>query len=107
MDDLVDACIFITQMDEKAFGRFFDDTHTPLINIGCGTDQTVKEIAGVVAEVVGYKGNLKWDPNKPDGTSQKLLDISKIKSLGCKPNIDLKEGIRSVYKWYLEEMNGS
>ena len=107
VDDLANACIFLTQMDAKSYDRFFDDIRTPLINIGCGTDQTVKEIAGVVAEVVGYKGNLKWDPNKPDGTSQKLLDISKIKSLGCKPNIDLKEGIRSVYKWYLEAMNGS
>jgi GDP-L-fucose synthase len=105
VDDLADACIFLTQMDAKSYDRFFDDIRTPLINIGCGTDQTVKEIAAVVAEVVGYKGNVKWDQNKPDGTSQKLLDISMIKNLGWKPKIALKDGIRNVYKWYLEGMS--
>ncbi len=107
VDDLADACIFLTQMDKNVFDRFFDDTQTPLINIGCGKDQTVKEIAAIVAHVVGYTGDVRWDQSKPDGTPQKLLDISQIKSLGWKPNIDLKEGIRSVYKWYSEEMNGS
>jgi len=102
VDDLADACIFLTQMNEKAFNRFFDDTRTPLINIGCGEDQTVREIAAIVAEVVGYNGDVRWDQDKPDGTLQKLLDISKIKKLGWKPTIDLREGIRSVYEWYLK-----
>jgi len=105
VDDLADACIFLTQMDEKAFGRFFDDTHTPLINIGCGKDQTVKEIAAIVAEVVGYTGDVRWDQNKPDGTPQKLLDISKINKLGWKPKIALTDGIRNVYEWYLTNKN--
>ncbi|MEA1945857.1 MAG: GDP-L-fucose synthase [Thermodesulfobacteriota bacterium] len=106
VDDLADACIFLTQMNEKAFNRFFDDTHTPLINIGCGKDQTVKEIAAIVAEVVGYNGDVRWDQDKPDGTLQKLLDISKIKELGWKPNIALKDGIRDVYEWYLKDIKG-
>ena len=106
VDDLADACIFLTKMDEKAFGLFFDDTHTPLINIGCGKDQTVKEIAAIVAEIVGYKGDVRWDQDKPDGTLQKLLDISKIKKLGWKPNIALKDGIRDVYEWYLKDIQG-
>ena len=101
VDDLADACIFLTQMDEKIFGSFFDDTHTPLLNIGCGKDQTVSQIAEIVAEVVGYTGDVRWDGNKPDGTLQKLLDISKIKKLGWKPSIALKDGIRDVYKWYV------
>jgi len=105
VDDLADACIFLTQMNEKAFDLFFDDKYTPLINIGCGKDQMVKEIATIVAEVVGYNGNVRWDQDKPDGTFQKLLDISKIKKLGWKPAIDLRDGIRTVYKWYLGEMN--
>jgi GDP-L-fucose synthase len=102
VDDLADACIFLTKTDKNVFDRFFDDTQTPLINIGCGTDQTVKEIAAIVAQAVGYTGDVKWDQSKPDGTPQKLLDISQIKSLGWKPNIDLKDGIRNVYEWYLK-----
>ncbi|MGD8771197.1 MAG: GDP-L-fucose synthase, partial [Desulfobacterales bacterium] len=99
VDDLADACIFLTQMNEKAFDQFFDNTNTPLINVGCGEDQTVKEIAAIVAEVVGYHGEVRWNKDKPDGTLQKLLDISKIKKLGWKPKIALKEGIRNVYEW--------
>jgi len=102
VDDLADACIFLTKMDKNVFERFFDNAHTPLINIGCGTDQTVKEIAAILAQVVGYTGDVRWDQDKPDGTFQKLLDISKIKKLGWKPNIDLRDGMRTVYRWYLE-----
>jgi len=102
VDDLADACIFLTKMDKNVFERFFDDAHTPLINIGCGTDQTVKEIAAILAQVVGYTRDVRWDQDKPDGTLQKLLDISKIKKLGWKPNIDLRDGMRTVYRWYLE-----
>jgi GDP-L-fucose synthase len=101
VDDLADACIFLTQMNEKTFDRFFDDTHTPLINIGCGEDQMVKEIAAIVAEVVGYNGEVRWDHDKPDGTMQKLLDISQIKNMGWKPKITLTDGIRNVYEWYV------
>jgi GDP-L-fucose synthase len=102
VDDLANACIFLTKMNQKAFGLFFDDTHTPLINIGCGKDQMVREIAAIVAEVVGYTGDVKWDQDKPDGTLQKLLDISKIKKLRWKPKIAIKDGIRRVYEWYLK-----
>ena len=102
VDDLADACLFLTQMNKKAFDRFFDHARTPLINIGCGEDQTVRELATIVAEIVGYHGDVRWDQNKPDGTSQKLLDISKITQLGWKPKITLKDGIRDVYKWYVK-----
>jgi len=105
VDDLADACIFLTKMNEKAFELFFDNTRTPLINIGCGKDQTVREIAAIVAEVVGYNGSVRWDQDKPDGTLQKLLDISQIKKLGWKPNIALKDGIRDVYEWYVKVTN--
>ncbi|HUT42920.1 MAG TPA: NAD-dependent epimerase/dehydratase family protein, partial [Desulfobacterales bacterium] len=105
VDDLADACIFINNLDEEDFSRLFNEGRTPLINIGCGKDSTIKEIAAVVAEVVGYKGDVRWDQDKPDGTPQKLLDISKIKKLGWKPKIALKDGIRNVYEWYLEGKN--
>ena len=98
VDDLADACIFLTKMNEKVYDLFFDDNVAPLINIGYGKDHTIREIAAIVAEVIGYNGDISWDQNKPDGTLQKLLDISKIKKLGWKPNIALKDGIRNVYE---------
>ena len=102
VDDLADACIFLGKLDENIYRGFFNPNRTPLINIGCGEDQTIKELSETVAQVVGYKGNVQWDINKPDGTPQKLLDISQIKKLGWKPNIALKDGIRDVYEWYLK-----
>jgi GDP-L-fucose synthase len=105
VDDLADACILLTKMNKKTFDLLFDDIHTPLINIGCGEDQTVRGIAAIVAEVVGYTGDVRWDQNKPDGTLQKLLDISKIKKVGWKPTIALRDGIRNVYEWYLTNKN--
>jgi len=102
VEDLADACIFINKLDEENFSRLFNEGRTPLINIGCGKDSTIKEIAAVVAEVVGYKGDVTWDQSKPDGTPQKLLDISQMKKLGWKPIIALIDGIRSAYEWYLK-----
>jgi GDP-L-fucose synthase len=102
VDDLADACIHISKLNEKIFNRLIADEKTPLINIGCGEDRTIKEIAAMVAKIVGYRGGIKWDHNKPDGTPQKLLDISKMRELRWKPRIGLKEGTRSVYEWYLK-----
>ncbi len=102
VDDLADACVFLSKLDEDSCRGFFNNNRTPLINIGCGEDHTIKEIAAITADVVGYKGDVLWDQDKPDGTLQKLLDISKIKKLGWKPNIALKDGIQDVYEWYLK-----
>lgn len=71
------------------------------INIGVGEDVTIKELADTVARVVGYDGQVKWDASKPDGTPRKLLDVSRIHSLGWKAAIGLEEGIRSTYSWYV------
>ena len=105
VDDLADACVFLIRLKEEDLREFFDTNHTPLLNIGCGEDRTIKEIASIVSEVVDYKGDVSWDQSKPDGTPQKLLDISQIKKMGWKPTIDLRNGIRTVYKWYSEEIN--
>jgi GDP-L-fucose synthase len=106
VDDLADACIFLSRLNENDYHELFNHNRTPLINIGCGEDQTIKELSETVAQVVGYKGNVKWDIDKPDGTPQKLLDISKIKKLGWEPDTDLKDGIRNVYGWYLKNIKG-
>ena len=71
------------------------------INIGWGKDISIKDLANLIAEVVGYKGSVEWDTSKPDGTPRKLLDISKIQSTGWHPKIKLREGIKSTYEWYL------
>jgi len=107
VDDLAEACIHLSRLEEDVLQKFYETELTPpLLNIGCGEDRTIKEIAAIVSEVVDYKGDVSWDQSKPDGTPQKLLDISQIKRLGWKPSIGLRDGIRSVYKWYLKGVTG-
>jgi GDP-L-fucose synthase len=72
------------------------------INIGTGKDITVKELAEVIRNIVGYKGKVIWDKSKPDGTPRKLLDVSKINALGWSPKISLKSGIKQTYEWYIK-----
>jgi len=79
-----------------------DTTMVSHINIGTGSDMTVRELAEMTKEVVGYKGGVIWDRSKPDGMSQKLLDISRLNSTGWKPEVNLKEGIARTYASYIE-----
>ena len=95
VDDLAKACVFLMKISDKIY--------PPLINIGCGEDLTISELANLVAVVVGFKGKIIWDHKKPDGTPRKLLDISRLSSLGWKPEISLKKGIEQTYKSYLEK----
>jgi len=90
VDDLASACLFLIQNYDSA----------EIINIGTGTDLTIRELAELICEVVGFRGELTWDKSKPDGTPRKLLDISKIESLGWKPTIPLREGIARTYDWF-------
>jgi GDP-L-fucose synthase len=78
----------------------YDDSSP--INIGWGKDISIRDLAALIAEVVGYEGSVEWDSSKPDGTPRKLLDTSKIQSLGWKPEIKLRDGITSTYQWYLD-----
>ncbi|MBV9343652.1 MAG: GDP-L-fucose synthase [Gammaproteobacteria bacterium] len=91
VDDLADACLFL-------MARYEDER---LLNVGWGRDVTIAELAALVARVVGFSGTLRYDPSKPDGTPQKLLDISRLAALGWVPSIDLEAGIRSTYSWFL------
>ena len=94
VDDLADACLHIMNT--------YNDSE--IINIGCGKDQTIKELAEIVSEIVGYGNAIKWDASKPDGTLLKLLDVSKLKSLGWQAKTDIKDGIRQAYAWYLKKL---
>ena len=100
-DDSADACIFLMNLPEKEFSRIaLSVEHPPLVNVGCGEDLTIAELAQMVAEVAGYKGRIVFDRSKPDGTPRKLLDVSILKSLGWKPKISLRDGLFAIYKEY-------
>lgn len=75
------------------------------INVGTGEDLTIQELALTIASVVGYEGRLRWDTTKPDGTPRKRLDVSRMEALGWKPRIELREGIESTYRWFLQELS--
>lgn len=103
-DDLADAIVFLLRCGRKELFALFPDQGDPLINIGCGQDVTIAELAGMVREVVGFPGRIAWDRDKPDGTPRKLLDISRITSLGWQPRIPLREGIEQTYQLFREEV---
>ena len=92
VDDLAAACVFLLQK--------YDDPE--IINVGTGEDVSIRELAELICEIVGFEGELTWDANKPDGTPRKLLDISKIRRLGWSPSISLREGIARTYEWFLK-----
>ena len=102
VDELADASVFLMENYDAAQmtihgSRVMDN----FVNIGTGEDLTIKELAKLVREVVGFRGEIFWDASKPDGTRRKLLDVSKIKSFGWQPKISLKEGIKRTYEWYI------
>jgi GDP-L-fucose synthase len=92
VDDLADACVYLMNQYNSS----------EIINIGVGEDVTILELANIIKEEVEYNGTIVFDPTKPDGTPQKLLDVSKIHQLGWKAKTPLREGIRKTIQWYLE-----
>lgn len=101
-DDVADACLFLMNLDEEAYGEMLSAEHPPLINVGTGEDLTIRELAEKIAEIVGFSGRLRFDPSKPDGTPRKLLDVSRLRTLGWKPSVSLDAGIRETVRSWLE-----
>ncbi|MCF7834031.1 MAG: GDP-L-fucose synthase [Candidatus Pacebacteria bacterium] len=95
VDDLADACLFLMNN--------YDESE--IVNIGTGEDLSIKELAQMIKEVVGYNGDIVWDSTKPDGTPRKLLDVSKLNSIGWKHKTELADGLKSTYEWYLDNKN--
>ncbi len=96
-DDLAQACIFLMNLDQTGFGSLMLDDAPPLINIGTGEDVTVRELAEIVAGVLGFKGSLVFDTSKPDGTPRKLMDVTRLHNLGWKHVTSLEHGISRTW----------
>ncbi len=92
VDDLASACLYLMETYNEP----------DIINIGTGEDVTIRELAETMKSVVGYTGTLEWDTSKPDGTPRKLLDVSKLHSLGWKHTTDLTDGLKKTYDWFLQ-----
>ena len=98
-DDAAAACVFLMSLPDKRLSSVLEPARgvPPLINIGSGQDQTILELAALIAEVIGYDGAFVFDRSKPDGTMRKLLDVSRMTSLGWRPTVSLREGIERAY----------
>jgi GDP-L-fucose synthase len=92
VDDLASACLFLLEKYDSP----------EIINVGCGEDISIRELAELICDIVGFNGKLAWDTTKPDGTPRKLLDVTKLQGLGWKPRIPLREGIARTYDWFLK-----
>lgn len=101
-EDLAEAVIYLMNLDEDAYSKIVGlEDQPPLINVGSGKEQTIKELAETVAKVLGFDGKIVWDTSKPNGTPRKLLDSSKLFALGWRPKVGLEEGIRLAYNDFL------
>ncbi|MBZ0093217.1 MAG: GDP-L-fucose synthase [Sulfuricellaceae bacterium] len=101
-DDMADATIFLADLPEEKYSEICESAdQPPLINIGCGEDLTIRDLAGMVRDAVGYEGEIEWDTSKPDGTPQKLLDVARLTGLGWRPKVGLKDGIANSYQDFL------
>ncbi|MFH1457312.1 MAG: GDP-L-fucose synthase, partial [Patescibacteria group bacterium] len=97
VEDLADAIIYLMQ----------NYNESEIVNIGTGEDISIKELTELIRDIVEYKGEIKWDTNKPDGTPQKLLDVTKLNKLGWKAETSLEDGIKKTYKWFNENFNNN
>jgi GDP-L-fucose synthase len=94
VDDLASACLFLLEKYDSP----------EIINVGCGEDISIRELAELICDIVGFEGQLAWDDTKPDGTPRKLLDVTRLQNLGWRPTIPLRDGIAQTYEWFLKNV---
>jgi GDP-L-fucose synthase len=92
------------QLTDKEYARACSGGQVSHLNVGCGEDHTIRELAAIVSRVKGFEGRVVWDASRPDGMALKLLDVSRLSGLGWRPQIDLVEGIKRTYKWYCSQV---
>ena len=103
VDDLASACIFLMNLDKKKYYSKLQKNSVH-INVGSGYELSIKELAYLISDIVGFKGKILFDVKYPDGTPRKLVDSSIINSLGWKPKIKIELGLKNTYKYFLEEV---
>lgn len=104
-DDMADACVFLMRLPDSHFAQLVaGEDGPPLVNVGCGEDLTIRQLAEMIADVVGFRGELIFDASKPDGTPRKLLDVSKLLSLGWRPEVDLRTGLEAAVLAFREQI---
>jgi GDP-L-fucose synthase len=103
-DDMAEACVFLMSLADNDLREVFSVEFPPLINIGCGKDLTIRELVALVQETVGFDGIVEWDSSKPDGTPRKLLDVSRLRSLGWSPGTKLADGVMAAYADYQKSL---
>ena len=96
VDDVCRAVVFCLELVRAS------EVPDGMLNVGCGEDLTIRELAAIVQRVVGYEGPVEWDASRPDGTPRKLMDVSRLRGLGWAPTVSLEEGIGRACDWYLE-----
>ena len=97
-DDLAQACVFLMNLPDAKYDSLLREDEPPLLNVGTGEDLTIRELAAAICKVVGFEGELEFDPSKPDGTPRKLLDVSRIQALGWRAQTSLEDGLRILAK---------
>ncbi|MBX9629206.1 MAG: GDP-L-fucose synthase [Burkholderiales bacterium] len=102
-DDMADACLKLMNLSDDLFEAMLEQYQPPLINIGCGEDVTIRELAETVAKVVGFPGKLVFDTTKPDGTMRKLLDVGRMRGLGWHARTELRNGVYASYRDFVQQ----
>lgn len=103
VDDMAEGCLFLMNNFDPTKEQ--NETGEIFMNLGVGEDVSIKELSEVIKGVVGFEGEIVWDSSKPDGTPQKLLDMAKMHELGWKHKVGFEEGVKKLYKWYLDNVD--
>jgi GDP-L-fucose synthase len=107
-EDMADACLFLVNLPDEQFVQMASNEHAPpLINVGWGEDVSIRELAAMIADIIGFKGTISWDTSKPDGTPRKLLDVSRLRRLGWQPSVSLRQGLELAYGSFCQERGAS
>jgi len=101
VDDMASACFFVLNLNEGSY-KAHTESMLSHINVGAGKDMSIGELATLIAKIIGFEGEIRYDTSKPDGAPRKLLDVGRLERLGWKAQIELKEGLSKTYRWFLE-----
>lgn len=100
VDDMAAACVFVMQLSDHQYSHACAGSEVSHLNVGCGKDNSIRELAAIIRKVVGFEGEVTWDSSRPDGMPQKLLDVSRLSALGWRLQIELVDGIIRTFEWY-------